>query len=330
MEGENPGKQDKMKRKTNSMKQGRALDPFLLSYCCFICLCFLPFSLSSSQVLGEFKTTDGVRFRVEKILGELEIPWSIVFGPNEEMYFAERPGYLKVLPKGAKEARLIAEVEDVVHAGEGGLMGLALHPNFVENGLIYLSHTYKFKGGFANQVVRYRLYKEKLTERTTIVRHLPGASVHDGCRIRFGPDGKLYITTGDAADRKIAQDPSSLGGKILRVNDDGTIPADNPDKDSPIYALGFRNPQGIDWHPGSGLLFETEHGPSGFDGPGGGDEVNIVVKGGNYGWPVIHHRQEKEGYHSPLLEYTPAVAPASGMFYAGNAFPQFRNNFFFG
>ncbi|HEX9613861.1 MAG TPA: PQQ-dependent sugar dehydrogenase [Bacteroidota bacterium] len=302
----------------------------LFSVFLLISLCFLSFAVSAGQTLGEFKTRDGIGFRVEKVLGNLEVPWSIVFGPDGEMYFTERPGYLKLLPKGAKEAKLIAEVEEVVHAGEGGLMGLALHPDFNQNGLVYLSYTYRFKGGFSNQVVRYRLQNGKLTERVTIVRNLPGSSVHDGCRIRFGPDRKLYITAGDAADRKIAQDPSSLGGKILRVNDDGSVPGDNPDKNSPIYALGFRNPQGIDWHPENGLLFETEHGPSGFDGPGGGDEVNIIEKGENYGWPVIHHKQTKEGYVSPLLEYTPAVAPASGIFYSGGAFPAFRNNFFFG
>ena len=301
----------------------------LLSVCSFISICFFLFSVSYSQTSAEFRTADGIKFRVEKVLGDLKIPWSIVFGPEGEMYFTERPGYLRVLQKGARESKLIAEIDEVVHIGEGGLMGLALHPDFSRNGQVYLSHTFRFKGGFANKVVRYVLRNGKLSDRMVIVPYLPGAAVHDGCRIRFGPDGKLYVTTGDAAARKIAQDPSSLGGKILRINEDGSIPSDNPGS-SEVFALGMRNPQGIDWHPPSGLLFETEHGPSGFDGPGGGDEVNIIERGKNYGWPVIHHKQEGPGMVSPLLEYTPAVAPASGMFYTGDAFPQFRNNFFFG
>jgi glucose/arabinose dehydrogenase len=127
----------------------------------------------------------------------------------------------------------------------------------------------------------------------------------------------------------------SINGKTLRLNDDGTVPQDNPFVDQQgarqeIWSLGHRNSQGLAWQPDSGLMFQTEHGPSGFDGPGGGDEVNIVERGKNYGWPVIHHKDAKAGLESPLLEYTPACAPASAMFYNGSAFPQFKGNFFFG
>jgi len=277
-----------------------------------------------------FTTSDGVKFRVETVLERLEIPWSLVFDQKGNLYFTERPGRLQVLKAGATKPTLIANVAGVLHRGEGGLMGLALHPSFASNGWIYLSLTSSNHGNIANKVVRWKMVDEKLTEPTDIVRDLPGASVHNGCRIRFGPDGRLYITTGDAADRERAQDKKSLGGKILRLNDDGTIPADNPTPGSPIFAIGVRNPQGLDFHPTMGLLFETEHGPSGFDGPGGGDEVNIIEAGKNYGWPEIHHRMKRSGMESPLLEYSPAVAPASGMFYRGNVFPHFKNNFLFG
>jgi glucose/arabinose dehydrogenase len=277
-----------------------------------------------------YVTSDGIRFQVEEVLRNLEVPWSIVFDNGANMYFTERPGRLQMLRKGEKSPTLIARIDEVRHRGEGGLMGLALHPEFHKNGFLYLSYTFDFRRELANKVVRYRLSDGKLTDRREIVSHLPGSSVHNGCRIKFGPDGKLYVTTGDAADRDIAQDLGSLGGKILRLNDDGSIPADNPNAKSPIYALGFRNPQGIDWHPETRILFQTDHGPSGFDGPGGGDEVNIIEAGKNYGWPIIHHQQRKSGLEAPFLEYTPAVAPASGAFYRGEAFPGFRNNFFFG
>ncbi|HLF19764.1 MAG TPA: PQQ-dependent sugar dehydrogenase [Bacteroidota bacterium] len=277
-----------------------------------------------------FTTHDGVKFRVETVLTGLEIPWSLVFDEKGDLFFTERPGRLQVLRKGETEPALVAEISDAVHRGEGGLMGLAFHPEYTKNGLIYLSFTAYVEGDLGNKVVRFKMVDNKLTERLDIVPGLPGGSVHNGCRIRFGADGKLYISTGDAADREIAQDKKSLGGKILRLNDDGTIPADNPIPGSQVYAIGLRNPQGFDWHPVAGLLFETEHGPSGFDGPGGGDEVNIIEPGKNYGWPEIHHRMKRTGMESPLLEYSPAVAPASGMFYRESVFPLFKNNFFFG
>ena len=121
----------------------------------------------------------------------------------------------------------------------------------------------------------------------------------------------------------------SLGGKTLRINPDGSIPSDNPFPGSPIFSLGHRNSQGLDWQPGTGLQFQTEHGPSGFDGPGGGDEVNIVEKGKNYGWPVVHHKASKEGMVSPLLEFTPAVAPSGSSFVTGSKLPSLKGDFLF-
>jgi len=169
-------------------------------------------------------------------------------------------------------------------------------------------------------VMRYRDTGDALVEPQPIVQNIPAARFHAGCRLKFGPDHKLYITTGDATTGDIAQDLKSLGGKILRVNDDGTVPSDNPFPGSPVWSYGHRNPQGIDWEPKSGLLYETEHGPSGFDGGYGGDEVNIVEKGLNYGWPVIHHDQKHEGMLSPLIEYTPPCAPASAAIWRGDLY----------
>ncbi len=286
--------------------------------------------------VGEIETSPQTqtKFRVETVIGNLEVPWSIVWTPDGRMIFTERPGRVRVFQNGKLQPQPLFVVPDVEPRGESGLMSIALHPQFASNHLLYLSYAYSATGQMV-RVVRYRETPTGFTDRKVIIENIPAAQFHAGCRLRFGPDGKLYITTGDATQRELAQQLNSLAGKILRLNDDGTVPPDNPfvgrpDARPEIWVYGSRNSQGIDFQPGTNDLFETEHGPSGFDGPGGGDEVNIIDKGKNYGWPVIHHRATQAGMESPLLEYTPACAPASGMFYRGSQFPQFKGNFFFG
>ena len=282
----------------------------------------------------ESSSTKEVSFKVETAVSGLQVPWSIAWSPDGRMFFTERPGRVRVVVNGQLRPQPLISVSDVEPSGESGLMSLALHPQFADNHFIYLAYAYKGASQLV-RVVRYRETDTGLTDRKIIIENIPAAQFHAGCRLRFGPEGKLYITTGDATERPLAQKLDSLAGKTLRLNDDGTVPSDNPfvgqaNARPEIWTLGHRNAQGMDWQPGTNLMFQTEHGPSGFDGPGGGDEVNIVERGKNYGWPTIHHRETRDGLESPLLEYTPAVAPASGMFYRGNSFPQFKGNFFFG
>ncbi|HEX6648850.1 MAG TPA: PQQ-dependent sugar dehydrogenase [Pyrinomonadaceae bacterium] len=286
---------------------------------------------------GEVATSNSTqtRFKIEKVAGGLEVPWSIVWAPDGRMIFTERPGRVRVMENGTLNPKPLFVVPDVEGSGESGLMSVVLHPQFSSNRLLYLSYAYSSGGGIRVRVVRYREAPEGFVDRKVIIENIPAAQFHAGCRLRFGSDGKLYVTTGDATQRELAQKLESLAGKTLRLNDDGSVPQDNPfvgqqNARPEIWSYGHRNAQGMDWQPESNLMFQTEHGPSGFDGPGGGDEVNIVEKGKNYGWPIIHHTQTRAGLESPLLEYTPACAPASGMFYRGSVFPKFKGNFFFG
>jgi glucose/arabinose dehydrogenase len=269
-------------------------------------------------------------YNIEVVAEELKVPWSIVFTDSNRILINERPGRMRVIQDGRLMEQPLHVFSEVSSQAEEGLMGLTLHPEYKSNKLLYISCAYEKNGDLFVKIVRFKDEGSKLSEEKVILDNIPGAKFHAGCRLRFGPDGKLYITTGDATERDLAQELNRLEGKILRLNPDGTIPTDNPFPNSPVWSYGHRNPQGIDWFPGTEILYETEHGPSGFDGPGGGDEVNIIFKGKNYGWPIVHHREHKDGMEDPVLEFTPAEAPASGMFYRSGAIAEFKNNFFFG
>lgn len=275
-------------------------------------------------------TKQSTAYTIEPFVNDLEVPWSIVFTGDSRILVNERPGRLRVIENGVLRKEPLREFKDISSGSEEGLMGLALDPDYTTNKLLYLSYAYEKDGNLQVKVVRFKDNGSSISEETIIFDGIPAEKYHAGCRLRFGPDKKLYITTGDAGERKYAQDLNKLHGKILRINGDGTIPSDNPFPNSPVWSYGHRNPQGIDWYPGTDVMWSTEHGPSGFDGPGGGDEVNVIVKGQNYGWPEVSHTDSKDGMVSPLLVFTPAEAPASGMFYKSGKIAEFKNTFLFG
>lgn len=240
----------------------------------------------------------------------LDTPWDVARLPDGDILVTERSGQLVRI--GDNQRRVT--IEGVLETSEGGLMGLALHPDFASNRYIYLAVTTEKDGQPINQIRRYVLDDVAVTNQTIIQDDIPAAQVHDGGRIAFGPDGKLYITTGDAGQPDLAQDTSSLAGKILRVNDDGSHPEDNP-FDNAVWSYGHRNPQGIAWDSRE-RLWSTEHGPSGADT--GNDELNLIEKGANYGWPVIVGNETNDGMRTPVLEsgkedtWAPAGLSASG------------------
>jgi glucose/arabinose dehydrogenase len=275
-------------------------------------------------------------FRVQIVAEGLESPWAVVPAPDGRIFVTERPGRLRVVQNGALSATPVAGVPRVAYQGQGGLLDLALHPDYRSNRMVYLCYTVDSDAGLMTRVARAIETAGELKDLQVVFAGVPGGDrpKHFGGRIRFGRDRRLYLTLGERGEGERAQNLMDLNGKTLRLNDDGTVPPDNPfvgrsDARPEIFSYGNRNSQGMAVQPQTGLIFQTEHGPSWNDAPGGGDEVNLIVAGGNYGWPLVHHRETRAGTVAPLAEYTPAIAPAGCMFYAGDAFPAWRGDFFF-
>jgi glucose/arabinose dehydrogenase len=245
--------------------------------------------------------------RVETVATGLEVPWEIAFLPDRSALVTERPGRIRVLEAdGRLRDEPLAEV-DVSAQGEGGLLGLALDPDYRDNRFVYLY----FTTAEGMQLERWRYADGSMTRELTLVSDIEAGPVHDSGRIAFGPDDRLYVATGDAGDGELAQDDGSLNGKFLRLAPDqyrGDAEA-RPE----TFSRGHRNPQGFDWVPGARRLISTEHGPSGADGPQGFDEVNEVREGGNYGWPEAIG-SDHDGFDAPLRVYEEAIAPAGATF----------------
>ena len=263
--------------------------------------------------------------KIEVVADNLTIPWSIDWLPDGTILFTERNGNLRVIQHG------ILLEEPILSLGvggvEGGMLGVTVDPKYSENNYIYLYYTYNEFLSTSNKLVRYQFSNGILVEDKILLDKIPGGPFHDGGRIQFGPDEKLYVTTGEAGIPDLSQDLNSLGGKILRINSDGTIPDDNPWENSPVYSIGHRNPQGIDWDE-SGNLFATEHGPSGWRGVAH-DEINQIVAGANYGWPEIIGDEEKVNLQTPILHSGDDTwAPSGSEFYHEDKIPQWKGKYF--
>jgi glucose/arabinose dehydrogenase len=286
----------------------------------------LDFSLTILLFVGTFSFAFGQEIEkydieVITVAENLDVPWEIAFAPDDRIFFTERGGKLRVI----EDSQLNPEPITVLNVGtaEGGLLGLALDPNFEENHYLYLYYTYNEFPFTYNKVVRYTEHDNILSDEFVLVDKIPGAAIHDGGRLKFGPDEKLYITTGDAANTESAQDLNSLSGKILRINTDGTIPSDNPFSDSPIFSYGHRNPQGMDWDPVTGKMVATEHGPSGHD------EINVIEPGKNYGWPKAVGDEHGQEFVSPILQTGEDTwAPSGSTFYDSDNIPKWKNKYF--
>jgi len=278
---------------------------------------------------------------VEQIAGGLQNPWSVKFLPDGDILISERPGRLRIVRGGELDPEPIAGVPEVRRTVLGGLLDVLLHPDFAQNRTLYLSYAKSIEDGFSTTALaRARFDGRQLTgvEDIFVANTRSESATNFGGRMVFGVDDKLYLTVGERQEQNRAQDPMDHGGKVLRLNDDGTAPGDNPFVDNPeylpeIYTLGHRSPQGLAVNPATGAIWEHEHGPL------GGDEINVLVAGANYGWPLVSYGLDYNGTQitetgltaledmvEPLIFWVPSIAPSGLSFYNGDVFPAWQGN----
>ena len=298
----------------------------------------------SGAVADETYHSNHYKLRVETVATGLEHPWSLAFLPNGEMLVTERPGRLRIVSPDGRLSPPLVGVPEVYARGQGGLLDVALDPDFERNGVIYLSYAEPGEGGGGTAVARAVLdiASGRLTDLEVVFRQVPKSSGgrHFGSRLVFAPDGTLFITIGERGERDRAQDFTINRGQVIRINPDGSIPEDNPFVGKAgyrpeVWSYGHRNPQGAALHPATAALWIHEHGAR------GGDEVNVPEPGRNHGWPVISYGRHysgapigegthKEGMEQPVYYWDPSIAPSGMAFYTGDKFPEWTGDLFVG
>jgi len=292
---------------------------------------FLLATLTSAFLAFSIQASDP--FVVSTLVSGLTTPWDLAWGPDGQIWVSERGGRISRVSPSNGQRTTAGQVPSVSESGESGLMGIAFHPDFASQPFVYAAHSYLQNGALRNRLVRMRWDGQTLGAPEVLLANIPASGIHDGSRLAVGPDRLLYMTMGDASNADLAQDKSSLAGKVLRLTLTGQPAPGNP-FGTAIYSFGHRNPQGLVFHPTSGALYSTEHGPS------DNDEVNIVVAGRNYGWPTVHGACDDDvgserafcqanNVVEPLATWTPTIAPSGADIYLADLIPQWKGNLLF-
>lgn len=264
---------------------------------------------------------------IQVLTQNLSHPWELVWGPDNMIWMTERGGKISRVNPVNGISTLLTAVPDVKSLGEGGLLGMVLHPDFNANPHVFIAYNYDKAGSYTEKIVRYTYNGTSLINPTVILDNIPASNIHNGCRLVISKDLKLFISTGDAANQPSAQNINSLSGKILRINLNGTIPADNPIAGNAVWSFGHRNPQGLVFI--NDKLYSSEHGPD------RDDEINLIVKNRNFGWPSVNgfcNESTEQIFCSannvaePLISWTPTLAVSGIDFYNNDAIPQWKNS----
>jgi len=272
-------------------------------------------------------TPGSVVIKDSVIVQGLNYPWEILWGPDNFIWMTERGGKISRVNPATGSVTLVHTVTEVLSNNEGGMLGMVLHPNFSTTPHVFVTYNYNNAGNYREKIVRFTYNGTTLASPVTIIDNIAAASIHNGCRMVITPDLKLFITTGDASNQSLPQNTSSINGKVLRLNLDGTIPADNPVAGNPYWSFGHRNAQGLVF--ANNILYSSEHGPS------NDDEINIIEKGRNYGWPTVHGYCDLSGEQTfcsannvrePIKAWTPTAAVCGMDYYNSNLIPQWKNS----
>jgi quinoprotein glucose dehydrogenase len=272
-------------------------------------------------------------YQVEEFASDLQVVWTIRFLPDGRLMVTERPGRVRIIATdGTLDSQPWLSIEDrVFFQGESGLTGLALHPRYPEVPWVYVMYTYLADGVAFNRISRFTETNGRAGEETILLDGLAAQTrggSHSGGTLQFGPDGMLYVATGDAFERQRSNDLNDLAGAVLRVDENGEVPADNPWTGNPIWAHGLRNPHGLSWQPSTGRIFTGDHGPTGEDQLMAHDRIVILEGGRHHGWPMMVGAAGLTDFVDPILTFVPSSPPGDTLFYTGDLMPELKNDLF--